>query len=270
MPKRRAEEQLVGDVAVSLCPVSGGPLATLTHPEGGSCQVLVNGATVTSWRPARDCGAERLLPAEASPETLPGQRPGQLQLLNLDLIPASAWTIETLVGYKASGGALVVSLFAEVPAGGNTAEAGEGTSAGAAAAPLAARAKFSLWPNRLLIELEVANAADDEDAMACPEVNLGCCGFQGHCCGGAAPLAAGLAASRPPREVPALGEDEDPEETIELCPGLRLSGRGFSRLETSPSPAAAGGAARFQAVAPSPVVLAAGEAVSGQISLELA
>mmetsp|Transcript_105651 Transcript_105651/g.340532 ORF Transcript_105651/g.340532 Transcript_105651/m.340532 type:complete len:108 (+) Transcript_105651:160-483(+) len=106
--------------------------------------------------------------------------------------------------------------------------------------------------------------------MAAPEVDLGCCGFQGHCCSTAAPSSAAGSAAPPPQTRPqkAAGE-EDPEESVELCPGLRLAGRGFSRITSSPSSATSGGAARWEALAPSPVVLAPGEAVEGQISLEL-
>lgn len=278
MPKRPAEEQLVGDVAVGLCPYSGLPLATLVHPDGGSCQVAVSGASLMSWRPAREGGADRLLPVEDG--AAPGASAG-LQLCGFGLIPPSAWAVETLVGRKGNDGPLVLTLFAEVPAasastGGGA--AGDGAAAAGPPAPLAARATFSLWPNRLTVGLQVANALDDEeDGGLHVEVNLGCCGLQGHC--GPSPVIPGTAAAAPAAEQPGPVEPgETPESAVcLLSPSLRLSSEGFSALAAEPSAAPASVAAtspagtsvRFRALASEPVALGPGQALEGEVSLEL-
>eukprot|EP00405_Crypthecodinium_cohnii_P038674 CAMPEP_0206546630 /NCGR_PEP_ID=MMETSP0325_2-20121206/12824_1 /ASSEMBLY_ACC=CAM_ASM_000347 /TAXON_ID=2866 /ORGANISM="Crypthecodinium cohnii, Strain Seligo" /LENGTH=269 /DNA_ID=CAMNT_0054045799 /DNA_START=56 /DNA_END=865 /DNA_ORIENTATION=+ len=267
MPKRRAEEQLMGNVAVGICPHTGGPIVTMTHPEGGSCQVLVAGACVTSWRPALDNGAERLLPAEASADLRPGQKPGLLEVCNLPSVPASEWKPEQLGSIQKKGGPLSVSLFAEV--------AGSDGKEGPPVAPLMARSRISLWPNRLLVELEVGNAGDDEaePGKMLPEVNLGMLGFQGHCFGSGDPSTSSspveLRSAYPPMEKEDGDEEgmEDPEEVMALCPNIRLGARGYSKLTASPTPAA-GGSTRFEAIAPSPIILNAGEVVSGEVSLE--
>lgn len=134
---------LAGDVAVSLT-AGGQPVATLMHPLGGSCQVLLGEARAISWRTPD--GTERLAATEGcgglGPAGLRGERPVE-------------WSIEVMKGALEGGDDHVsVSVFAE------WCDEGE--------AAAAARATFSLWPRRLALDLEIANGEeeqqDEEDA----------------------------------------------------------------------------------------------------------
>mmetsp|Transcript_93674 Transcript_93674/g.269744 ORF Transcript_93674/g.269744 Transcript_93674/m.269744 type:complete len:308 (-) Transcript_93674:80-1003(-) len=303
MPKRRSEELhlLAGDISVSLCPVTGSPVASLAHPDGGSCQIAVRGAEVISWRPACDGGSERLLPVEAdAPAPIGGLQPVGLSAA----IPAEAWTVEALVGRKGAGSPVAISIFAEVPAIGVnirgvdvSAQGMRATGAGAILAtvpdetavslptrgsgvPMAARAKFSLWPDRLLVELEVANVADDGDgsaarggAMQSAIVDLGFCGFRGRFCPAVsleesaaalvsgAPTSAGFShgTTRGLRSAPS------PPEDVFMELGIALETDGFS--DVSMSCDADGRSMRIQALVPTHVALGPGDCLSGHIAL---
>jgi len=288
MPKRRAEELLAGDVSVSLCPATGSPIAVLAHPDGGSCHVAVRGAKLVSWCPARDGGADRLRHLSfhdegdasvavaaappsggAAPTPLAGMQPLGLATI----VPAEAWTVETLAGRKEPGGPVTFSVFAEVPAG-SCAEAGptEAVATPAGAAPVAARAKFSLWPDLLLCELEVANAAEESDqgegssgGAAGATLSLGRCGFVGQLCQAVSVSDVGAMAA--PGMSAAAIVPEQPPEALLLEWGLRLETDGFDSM----SMAHVGDvqAVRFQAVTTVPVTLSPGDCLSGHISLGL-
>lgn len=270
MPKKPVGDLLAGDVSVSLCPVTGSPIATLAHPDGGSCQVAVCGACVISWRPARDGGIERLLPCERTgdkgeadrapaPAGSAASSAGGLRPCNLGLIPTTAWTVEMLRGRVEQDGPLSVSLFADVAAAGFAgadALAEEQRGSGQLAAPMAARATISLWPERLTVELEVANAAEEED-LAASSVNLGCCGFAGQCCGGAAEDA----------QMSTTGEAPASPQNPLAGIGLRLETEGFSSVTASAGASAA--STQFEALTPEPIKVAPGQVLSGQIALAL-
>lgn len=287
MPKKPRHtpvgDLLAGDVSISLDPASGSPVATLAHPDGGSCQVSVRGANVVSWRPAKDGGAERLL--RAGPAGSAGDvgaaiadavgataqaMPGGLSLCNLSVIPAEAWSVEILQGRLDKEAPLTLSLFADVlPAGAepkpvSAAEAMlgqvEGGFPGIAPAPVASRIRFQLWPNRLEVELEVANAADEEEAGAA-NLELGRCGFEGVCCGAGEAAASGADVEMAPGTgAAAAGQPIGGT-------GVRLSVDGFEGVTLAGDPASS--VMSFKALATEEITLEPGQALSGQVALEV-
>jgi len=193
------------------------------------------------------------------------------------MIPPEAWTVETLRGRTDPEDPLTLSLFAEVPSAGamaamaiegaaDAAGGAEGSAANAAAAELlglgppaadgiAARAMICLWPDRLSVQLEVANAADEEDASA-PNVELGRCGVEGYC----------SAASSAPQEALESAAAGEVKALADI--GLRFEAEGFESVTATVGPS--DGTACFQALASEPVTLAPGQMLDGRIVLELA
>lgn len=279
-PRPPIGDLLAGDVSISLDPVSGSPVATLAHPDGGSCQVSVRGANVVSWRPAQHGGAERIL--RAGPAGSAGDvgaaiadavgatsqaMPGGLSLCNFSVIPAEAWTVEILQGRLDSESPLTLSLFADVLAVGaepkpvSAAEAMlgqvEGGVPGIAPAPVASRIRFQLYPNRLEIDLEVANAFDEDEAGAA-NLELGRCGFEGVCCG------VGEAAAGADVEMaPGRGTAGQPIGGT----GVRLSVEGFEGVSLAGDPASS--VMGFKCLATEDITLEPGQALSGQVALEV-
>lgn len=124
--------------------------ATLSHPAGGTCRVLVAGGRVVSWR-AQGAG-QRL---DSSDVSLGGLVPR-----GLASIPPEAWEIETLRGEALGGDPISFSVFAD-----------------ATDSRPAARVTVSLTPDSLKMSLEISNMSDDEGAEPIPVD----CGLRGRC-----------------------------------------------------------------------------------------
>lgn len=142
--KRRGDSSytppLAGNVSVSLTP-GGLPLATLTHPLGGSCQLLIPGASVSVWRSPD--GVERLAPSD---DTSGACSPCGLAAW----VPPEAWAIERLDGGQGPDDSVRVSVFAEAP--------------GAGGVPAFVRVTVTLLPHSLSVGIEVANELEAGDA----------------------------------------------------------------------------------------------------------
>merc|ERR1712129_236888 len=117
-------------------------------------------------------------------------------------------------------------------------------------APIGARVSVHLWPERLMVELEVANAADEEDPAAA-SLELGRCGLEGHCC------SMDSTSEVPPAPAPGV------EQALAQI-GLRLESIGFESL-TVPA-AVAVGIVSFQAIPAHPVTLAPGQMLDGKVT----
>ncbi|CAE7911383.1 hypothetical protein AK812_SmicGene30019 [Symbiodinium microadriaticum] len=237
---------LAGNVAVSLGP-DGAPMATLTHPAGGSCQVSLPGVRVTTWKGAD--GVERLA----------GGPDGGLLSHGLEGIIASTdWTIESLVGGGGDGDSLAFSAFAE-------ARSADGV-------PVRSRAEVRLWAGRLALSLEVAHAGGEEMEWEEEEDPAGVAderrakrsrilplplpdvGLQGSlCCNEAAGSVGGVG-----------GYQDGTKDAFDKT-GVRLETMGFSVVKSASS----GSVMQFKTLAPTEIALQPGETVSGSLQLTL-
>jgi len=268
---------LAGNISISLSP-EGLPCATLTHPRGGSCQVVIAGACVTSWRTAD--GAERLSPMVRK-DVSGGDCAGGISACGLQsLLPAEAWAIETMNGGDGDA-PVVVSLFAESHPKGVLDET-LAVVMPDSTAPLAARMTLALGANQLSVRIEVAHAGEEAlgDMADVSAGKLGVdCSLRAHCSG----QQAGGGELAPATSEDAAMEDAVEEEEGGMCnvalpdlerAGLRLRLEGFTKAAAAELPAVAAAAApaafAFDAMAPDRVVhLAPGETVAGALLLEL-
>eukprot|EP00928_Gymnodinium_smaydae_P012195 TRINITY_DN14437_c0_g1_i1.p1 TRINITY_DN14437_c0_g1~~TRINITY_DN14437_c0_g1_i1.p1 ORF type:complete len:246 (+),score=54.15 TRINITY_DN14437_c0_g1_i1:69-806(+) len=161
---QRLGSSLAGNVSVSLSS-NGQPVATLSHPSGGSCQVLLGAARALSWK-TQD-GIERLAAVSVDGNAAGADAAsGWLGGFGPSGTPFVAWDIETLAGGVARDDVVSVSVVSEVAAAGG--------------AKLVARTTFSLLPSQLSVDLEISNdlEASDDDQTAVPVA----CGLRGHLC----------------------------------------------------------------------------------------
>lgn len=247
-PRGGAGDLLAGNVAVSLSPL-GCPLATLTHPRGGSCQVLLNEARVVSWKTAD--GVERLAASEGAAAGAGGGS-GALGGLGPVGVPCASWDIEALAGAQRED-SLSISVFGESSEGG---------------VAMAARTTFSLSPGQLSVELEVANAtepleefADAPEGAAAAQLDVACA-LRGHCSGQAAE------ASPPPESAGGAAE-------VLRSMGLILHVEGFPGAVPIEPPLGLREhtqcwCSAFEAATQGPLSLLPGQALTGSVALALA
>lgn len=268
---------LAGNISISLS-AGGFPCATLTHPRGGSCQIVIPGACIPSWRTAD--GVERISPSGGKDTPAGGITPCGLGAL----LPADAWAIETMNGGDGNS-PVVVSLFAESRPSGVLDQAPEVAIPGMA--PLAARMTAALGANQLSVRIEVAHAGEEvldatgEMADASADGLVIDCTLRTYCSGQREP--SGVVGAPAISAEDAAMEDamEDAVEEDATCylglpelqrAGLRLRLEGFTEAKLAELPtldAVAPGAFAFDAMAPGRLVrLAQGETVAGGISLE--
>jgi len=235
---------LLGNISVGLSSV-GQPVATLTHPSGDSCQVCVFGARILSWKFA---GMERLaLPPGGEGESggEGGLRPCGLQ--EACGLGAEAWTLERMQGDAGAEDEVVVSLFAEV---------GANAAGGGVSVPIAARQTVSLSQDRLRVELEVANAVDEEGPLKddpASRVRFGALGFRTAWCA-------------PPSNLGAVGAASVEAALREF--GLDLQLEGFTATSFVEAGVGVASACTFDVGAPTAVELGAGEVVTGSITFQ--
>eukprot|EP00931_Biecheleriopsis_adriatica_P079360 TRINITY_DN52762_c0_g1_i1.p1 TRINITY_DN52762_c0_g1~~TRINITY_DN52762_c0_g1_i1.p1 ORF type:complete len:267 (+),score=47.60 TRINITY_DN52762_c0_g1_i1:56-802(+) len=247
MPRQQPETLLAGNVAVSLGQ-DGSPVATLMHPSGSTCQILLPGARVTSWRDRG--GEERLIAGPAG-----GLMPCGLE----SVVSPSAWSIESLVGC-AEGDSATFMAFAE--------------TRDASGVPVHARVAVTLSADRLNVALEVSHAGGDEmqweeepEADEAPAqesrakkakvqaLNLPGLGLQG-----------AVPCSSDPGAQALASQDASAGITLDKT-GLGLQTVGFCAVKTAV--ASDGPQMQFQALAPVAITLQPGETVSGSICLAL-
>lgn len=252
---------LAGNISITLSP-EGLPMAALTHPKGGSCEVLIGGASIVSWRTPD--GVERL-----------ARDRGGIMLSNLGAscgLEDASWNIEQMDGGKPDGG-VQVSVFAETGAAqpaefvGLSPEAVlAGDLSGAAPAPpaaadgpqVAARITVNLTPSRLSVSLEVANQADEPPEVVGSEAAAPIsadCTLRAHCC---------------KREViSSEGNENAAGSACELALrdlGLKLSVDGFESTTLRDDPTCV---CLDVAAEPRDVTLGPGQALSGELAFEV-
>ncbi|CAJ1416570.1 unnamed protein product [Effrenium voratum] len=256
------ETLLAGNVAVSLGP-DGAPMATLSHPEGATCQARrLLAARGPSWSWAVLEGDQEQDPvslpgcrviswkSSAGPERLP--EGGALMPCGLEgTISPSDWTIESLVGL--TDGFLSFSAFAE-------ARTPEGV-------PVCARALVQLWRDGISLGLEVSHAGFDD--MECEEDGA----LQEEAPEPSAkrsrmlPLKlpdAGLHGLLRCQGPPVISQETTAVGSVNLeQAGAQVATTGFSVLKLLPGPESL----QFRALAPAEVVLRPGETVSGSFQV---
>eukprot|EP00929_Paragymnodinium_shiwhaense_P101817 TRINITY_DN65003_c0_g1_i1.p1 TRINITY_DN65003_c0_g1~~TRINITY_DN65003_c0_g1_i1.p1 ORF type:complete len:256 (-),score=54.47 TRINITY_DN65003_c0_g1_i1:57-824(-) len=231
----RVYTPMEGNINISISP-AGQPMATLTHPSGASCKVLIGQACVLSWRTAEGC--EHIAACEdADCAVLGGLSPIG--------VPKPTWDIENLQGVGLGGEAVTLSVFSEGVVEGDVSAA--------------ARVTFSLLPKQLSVDLEVANTTEvPEGQEATKQLSLAC-GLRGHCL---------LREGAPQAEAPANAEDA--LRPLNLKPRLL----GFTAASLIGCPAGlqektGGGCVSLEAATQGDCSLEAGQALTGGLALQL-